>query len=123
MLGKAHRPAANDSIILHGDFRGCSNLLARQSAALLDFCPLGPTQLLEEGLEVDTISFNERAIEYTSWISVLAGEHFKHDAFHHSHVSVHPDGQPEIGNARRFSKESGDGFPWIREILGVRESH
>ncbi len=50
MLGEAHRPAANDSITLHGDFRGFSNLLAGQPAAFLNFCPLGPTQFFKERL-------------------------------------------------------------------------
>src|SRR5437763_10987492 len=88
VLGKAHRPATNDPLRAHRDFRGSANLIARQSAALNDLFPRSRTHLSRELLEADRVLLNEWSIQHRAGTTLFFLEHLLRDPAHRGHVAV-----------------------------------
>ena len=122
MLGESHRPATNDAITSHGDVCSFPDLFTSQPAGFLNllphrFCAVPPGTARSP---CSDFSMNARS-KTRSRIPLFGSEHFQHDALDRCHITVYTNGQPKIGDFRRFPNKGWQRLERIREVLRIGE--
>ena len=105
VLGQSHRPATNDPLRAHRNFRRGANLFAREATRFENLFPRRRAHVRGKIFEAGRVLFDEWSTYYCVRAAFFFLKHLLHETAHRRHVAVDPDRQPQIGQRRSLVEQ------------------